>query len=273
MKVSIAIPSLNYARFLPACLDSCASQTHRNIEVLIADGGSNDGSVDIIERYCAHDSRFKLVSRADNGQAHGINLALGHATGDVVCFLNADDLYLSNDVLAKVSACFDEDPDLGLLSMGGMYINSEGKTLRPVCLRYHPFDTQRWMKWRTVVLQPATFWKAQISKEHPFSTRFHFVFDVEFYWYVFQRYRWHQVEVPVAGYRLHDANKSTSVREDRIRELADFERIKFGDRSLRARLLDGVATVVAYTNETAHQAVYYSINSLAFLSCYRLPGI
>jgi glycosyltransferase involved in cell wall biosynthesis len=53
MKVSIAVPSLNYGRFLPACLDRCAAQTHRNIEILIADGGSSDESVEIIERYSA----------------------------------------------------------------------------------------------------------------------------------------------------------------------------------------------------------------------------
>jgi glycosyltransferase involved in cell wall biosynthesis len=243
------------------------------MEVLIADGGSRDGSVEIIERYCAQDCRFKFVSRTDNGQADAVNRALEQATGDVVCFLNADDLYLNNDVLTKVAAIFEEDPDLGLLSMGGEYIDSKGKTLRPVRLRYHPFDSQRWMKWRTVVLQPATFWKAQISKEHPFTVRFHYVFDVEFYWYAYQRYRWRQVQVPVAGYRLHNANKSTSVREDRIRELADFERIKFGDGSVRAWLLDGVASAVSCTSETAHEALYYSINTLAFLSCYRLPSI
>lgn len=273
MRVSIAVPSLNYAQFLPACLDSCAYQSHKNIEVLIADGGSSDGSVDIIERYCAQDSRFKFVSHTDSGQADAINRALGHATGDVVCFLNADDVYLRNDVIAKVATIFEEDSDLGLLSMDGEYIDSKGVALRSVRLRYHPFDSQRWMKWRTVVLQPATFWKAQISKEHPFIVHFNFVFDVEFYWYVYQHYQWRYVQVPVAGYRLHHGNKSTSVREDRIRELAEFERIKFGDRSLRARLLDGIATTVSYTNEAAHRALYYSVNSLAFLSCYRLPGI
>lgn len=273
MKVSIAVPSLNYARFLPACLDSCAAQTHGDIEVLIADGGSSDGSIEIIEHYCAQDTRFRFVSRTDIGQADAVNRALQHATGDIACFLNADDLYIRNDVMAQVVSTFQADADLGLLSMGGEYVDTYGKTLRPVRLRYHPLDSQRWMKWRTAVLQPATFWRASISREHPFCASFHFVFDVEFFWYAYQRYRWHEIPLTAAGYRLHGANKSTSVREDRIRELADMERIKFGESSFRARYLEGVASAVAHAGEVERGGIYKFVNSLSFLSCYRLPSI
>lgn len=273
MKVSIAVPSLNYGRFLPACLDSCASQTHRNIEVLIADGGSSDQSIDIIERYCVKDERFRFVSRTDHGQADAINRALQQATGEIVCYLNADDLYIRNDVIAQVVTIFEADTDLGLLSMGGEYVDAAGKTIRSVRLRYHPLDSSRWMKWRTAVLQPATFWRASISKEHQFSKRFHYVFDVEFFWYAYERYRWREVPMPAAGYRLHGANKSTSIREDRIRELAEMERIKFGEQSFRARYLEGIACVVAHTGQTGRRAIYNFVNSLSFFSCYSLPGI
>lgn len=273
IKVSIAVPSLSYARFLPACLDSCATQTHRNIEVLIADGGSSDHSVEIIERYCAKDERFRFVSRTDHGQADAVNRALQQATGEIVCFLNADDLYIRNDVIAQAVSIFEADADLGLLSMGGEYVDAEGKTIRPVRLRYHPLDSPRWMKWRTAVLQPATFWRVDISKEHRFSERFRYVFDVEFFWYAYERYRWREVPLVAAGYRLHGANKSTSIREDRIRELAEMERIKFGEGSFRARYLEGIACAVAHTGQPGRRIIYNFVNSLSFLSSYCLPGI
>ncbi len=273
MKVSIAVPSLNYARFLPACLDSCTAQTHRNIEVLIADGGSTDGSVEIIERYCAGDARFRFVSRADHGQADAVNRALQHATGTLFCFLNADDLYIRPDAIEQAVRAFEADPGLGLLSMGGEYVDAQGRTIRPVCLRYHPLDSPRWMKWRTAVLQPATFWRAAISREHPFCTRFHYVFDVEFFWYAYQRYRWCETTMAVAGYRLHGANKSTSVRVDRVRELADMERIKFGEHSFRGRYLDRIADIVATTGEAGRRWLYYIVNSMSYLTCYRLPSM
>jgi glycosyltransferase involved in cell wall biosynthesis len=273
MKVSIAIPSLNYARFLPACLDSCAAQTHGDIEVLIADGGSSDGSIEIIERYCTQDSRFRFVSRSDNGQADAINRALQQATGDIVCFLNVDDLYIRNDVMAKVVSIFQADTNLGVLSMGGEYVDTNGNTICPIRLRYHPLDSPLWMQRRTAVVQPATFWKASISKEHPFCASFHFVFDVEFFWYAYQHYRWREEPFFAAGYRLHETNKSTLVREDRIRELATFERIKFGEQSYRARYLECIASAVAHTGLIGHRIIYIFVNSLAFLLCYRLPSI
>jgi len=77
----------------------------------------------------------------------------------------------------------------------------------------------------------------------------------------------------VAGYRLHGANKSAPVHEDRIRELADMERIKFGGGSLRARYLEGVASVVAHSGQVGRRVIYNVVNSLSFLSCYRLPSI
>jgi glycosyltransferase involved in cell wall biosynthesis len=90
MKISIAVPSYNYGQFLLACLDSIKMQQHADYEVLIADGGSDDGSVEIIERYCASDPRFRFVSREDQGQADAIRRAFSHASGDILCFLNAD---------------------------------------------------------------------------------------------------------------------------------------------------------------------------------------
>jgi len=62
MKISIAVPSYNYARFLEACLGSIKQQDYINYEVLIADGGSDDGSLEIIRHYCDEDDRFQLIS-------------------------------------------------------------------------------------------------------------------------------------------------------------------------------------------------------------------
>jgi hypothetical protein len=160
-----------------------------------------------------------------------------------------------------------------VLSLGGEYVDASGKALGRVRLRYHPLDSRQWMKWRTAVLQPATFWRASISREHPFCVSFHFVFDMEFFWYAYQRYRWREVPLTAAGYRLHGTNKSTSMRADRIRELADFERIKFGEQSLRARYLEGIANAVAHTGQICRRTIYIFVNSLSFLLCYRLPSI
>lgn len=279
MKVSVAVPSYNYAQYLLSCLDSIKNQTYSDFEVLIADGGSTDGSVDIIEQYCASDSRFKFVSRKDNGQADAIQLAFANSVGDILCFLNADDCYLNESVFGKVVESFVEHLDVDVTTFGGYYLDAKGVRIKRINYRYHPMDGFHWMPYRTAVIQPATFWRRRVYSEATWPSNYHFVFDVVFFYRAFLNYQWYEFDEPVAGYRLHGENKSMWVKSKRIRELAAFEEIKFGANCFRSRYLSIIAWLVEKIerqgNATPHllKSLYLMINSLAFLSFYRLPGI
>ncbi len=278
-KVSIAVPSYNYARFLPACLTSIKMQSHSNYEVLIADGGSNDGSLDIIHQFCKDDNRFRLISTEDRGQADAISKAFSQASGDILCFLNADDCYLCNDALSQVVDAFDNYHAVKIVSFGGYFIDADDFWLKPVRYRYHPFDGFHLMPYRTAVLQPATFWKKEIYQAIEWPKHFNYVFDVVFFYKVYRNYSWLELTKPVAGYRLHGDNKSMSIRVDRIKELAAFEKIKFGEHSFRARYLNLIAFVVKNLERFGSvglkisKKIYWLVNTMAFLSCYRLPSI
>jgi glycosyltransferase involved in cell wall biosynthesis len=279
MKLSIAVPSYNYAQFLEACLSSIQQQDHSDFEVLIADGGSRDGSLDIIRRYCDADGRFRLVSTDDKGQADAIRKAFAYASGDILCFLNADDCYLGNDVFSHVVEAFSANPETGLVSFGGYYLDAKGNRLKRIHYRYHPLDGFHWMRYRTAVLQPGTFWRAHVYDPASWPANFHFVFDVVFFYAAYQRYAWMEFAKPVAGYRLHGDNKSMSVKSKRISELAEFEDIKFGVGSYRARYLRIIGYFVekaegyGKVGETFSRGLYLLVNGLAFLSFYRMPGI
>ena len=279
MKISIAVPSYNYARFITACLDSIHQQMHQEFEVLIADGGSNDGSLEIINQFCANDSRFRLVSSSDEGQAHAIYKAFTHASGDVLCFLNADDCYLSSDALSHVVEAFDHYQTVDVVSFGGYYLDAYGRWLRPINYRYHPLDGFHLMPYRTAVLQPATFWRAKVYDSCDWPLQLNFVFDVVFFYRAYKKYSWLELPKPIAGYRLHGNNKSMWVKSARIRELADFEVIKFGKNSLRAFYLRCIAWIVSLFERLGKlglycsKVVYLLVNGLAYLTCYRLPSI
>ena len=279
MKISIAVPSYNYARFITACLDSIRQQTHQDLEVLIADGGSNDGSLEIINQFCATDARFLLVSTSDEGQADAIYKAFAHATGDVLCFLNSDDCYLASDALSHVVEAFDNYQTVDVVSFGGYYLDADGRWLRPIQYRYHPLDGFHLMHYRTAVLQPATFWRARVYNPVNWPKHFNFVFDVVFFYSVYKKYSWLELHKPVAGYRLHGENKSMRVKSARISELADFEVIKFGKNSLRAFYLRGIAWIVSLLERLGKlglycsKGLYFLVNGLAYLTCYRLPSI
>ena len=106
MKISIVTVVYNNANVIKSAIDSVLNQTYKNIEYIIIDGKSTDGTVEIIQSY--GDKINKFVSEPDNGIYDAMNKGLKLATGDVVGILNSDDFYISNDVLSKVIEIFKE---------------------------------------------------------------------------------------------------------------------------------------------------------------------
>jgi glycosyltransferase involved in cell wall biosynthesis len=111
-KVSIITPSYNQARYLEECIQSVLEQDYPNIEYIIIDGGSTDGSVEILQKYS--DRLAHWVSEPDNGQSAGINKGLRRATGDIWAWLNSDDYYMPGAV-SKAAAFLEGHPDTGIV--------------------------------------------------------------------------------------------------------------------------------------------------------------
>jgi glycosyltransferase involved in cell wall biosynthesis len=107
--VSILINNYNYERFLSEAISSALDQTYATYEVIIVDDGSTDNSLSVIETY---GDRIKLVAKQNGGQASAFNAGFEASNGDVICFLDADDLFLP-DKLARVVKIFNENPDFG----------------------------------------------------------------------------------------------------------------------------------------------------------------
>jgi glycosyltransferase involved in cell wall biosynthesis len=171
-------PSLNQAAYIERTLRSVLDQGYEPLEYLVSDGGSTDGSVDIIERYA--DRLAWWVSEPDRGQTDALNKALRRATGDVVAYVNSDD-YLLPGALAEAAAVLEAT---GASWMAGAcrFVDGDTGAVDHVWRPQLPLGRRfSWMQQPWSVAQPATFWRRELFERHGlFREDMHYVFDTEF---------------------------------------------------------------------------------------------
>ncbi len=177
MKVSIVTVSFNQGRFLERAIRSVVEQDHDDIEYIVVDPGSTDGSRDIIERYRGRIAR--VVLEPDRGAPDALNKGFAVATGELFAYLNADDAYLPEAVGAAVSA-FERHPDADIIVGHGYIVNGHGRILRR--FRSAPFSPLRFAYGAAVVMQQSTFFRASaFASAGGFNARNRASWDAELY--------------------------------------------------------------------------------------------
>ena len=153
-KISIVTPSYNQAQFLERTILSVLNQNYPNLEYIIIDGGSTDGSVEIIKKYEKYLAYW--ISEKDKGQAHAINKGFEKATGELVGWQNSDDIYLPN-AFYKVVEIFREKPDYDVYFGNIYFIDESDSIIRD--LRFVKFSSFSLIYEGTVLANQATFLK------------------------------------------------------------------------------------------------------------------
>jgi hypothetical protein len=182
-KISIITPSLNQVAYLEQTIESVLSQDYPALEYLIIDGGSTDGSLETIRRYEGHLSYW--VSEPDRGQGDAINKGLRRATGDILAYLNSDDVYLPGSLQA-VADYFASHPHTDLLHGRCRYVDERGTKIGEQFANIQTYDEivdlwNVWWKGRQFV-QPEVFWTRALSERvGPFRGDLQYVMDYE-YW-------------------------------------------------------------------------------------------
>jgi glycosyltransferase involved in cell wall biosynthesis len=207
--VSIVTPSFNQARFLEDTILSVLGQDYPNIEYLIVDGGSTDGSVEIIQRYS--DRLGWWVSEPDQGQTDAINKGFAQAKGNILGWLNSDDIYLPHAVSEAVGY-LQANPDVGMVYGDANLINEAGQLIGKFPARQT--DYKRLRRGYVHIPQQASFFRSDLwHLVGPLDPTFYFAMDYDLWVRLARIAPLRYFPSPWANFRLHGTGKSVTADE------------------------------------------------------------
>ena len=210
-KISIISPSLNQGQFIEETILSVLSQNYPNLEYIIVDGGSNDNTLEILRKYS---NQIKWVSEKDSGQTNAINKGILMSTGDIVAYLNVDDLLLPNS-LENVASTFNNHPDTKWLTGRCLIIDENSNESRKIITLYK--NLLLYIHGISLLLitdyisQPATFWRKEIRHTlGDFDESLDYIMDYEYWLRIYSKYPPIFLKEYLAAFRVHPTSKTTT---------------------------------------------------------------
>lgn len=199
-KISVLMPSYNYERFIVDAVESVIRQeTSVDIELVVQDGSSTDGTVETLQRVF-HDPRLKVVTEADDGQSDALNKALRRSQGDIIGWLNADEFYLPGSLDAIRKAAI-ENPDCDVFIGDCIFVDEAGRfiRLRPA----HKFSFFTLRAYGCFVSSCATFIRRDALSVDPWDTTLRRSMDWDLWLTLGKRRKFHYLAQPLAAFRVH----------------------------------------------------------------------
>ncbi len=210
-RISIITPSYNQGQFIEQTIQSVLSQDYPDLEYIVMDGGSTDETLSILRKY---EGKLLWISEKDRGQSHAINKGLRMASGEVIAFLNSDDLYEPGALLA-VGEFFARHPQAFWVTGKCRIINQQGREIRRWITRYKNF----WLRLGiypvlyvlNYISQPATFWRREVVEEIGYLDEdLHYAMEYDYWLRIGQRFRLWFIPKYLARFRIHPSSKAGS---------------------------------------------------------------
>ncbi|MFO1488664.1 MAG: glycosyltransferase family 2 protein [Verrucomicrobiota bacterium] len=215
-KVSVCIPTYNYARYLPEAIESILNQNFTNFELLIIDDCSKDNTAEVVQRYAAQDSRVLFSVNSPNvGMVNNWNLCLQRARGEYIKYVFGDDVLCSRDALSKMMEPLAQNPSVSLVASARKIIDNESRFSRTrssfrkslimpgdQAIRRCVFEQKNLIGEPTVVM----FRKADAGRG--FNARYRQIVDLEMWYHLLEKGRLVYLTEPLCAFRCHPDQQS-----------------------------------------------------------------
>jgi glycosyltransferase involved in cell wall biosynthesis len=208
-KISVITPSYNQGNYIKSTIESVLGQNYPNLEYIVIDGGSTDNTVQILESY---GDQIDWVSEPDRGQSHALNKGFEKATGEILCFLNSDDIF-EEGALNKVGDFFSNHPKAKWVTGKCRVIDHNGQEIRKWITHYKNFwltlRSKKILQMLDYVSQPSTFWRREVLETVGyFDEQWRYAMDYDYWIRMLKFYDLHYINDYLAGFRFYPDSKA-----------------------------------------------------------------
>ena len=266
-KISVVTPSYNLASLLEETIQSVLDQHYPNLEYILIDGGSKDGSVNILEQYGPQLSYW--VSEPDCGHAYGLNKGFTHSSGEIMCWLNSSDMYYPW-TFETVAQVFMDNPDVEWITGIPSHLR-EGpapKNILPVYWNLYDFlsGNYRWLQ------QESIFWRRSLWDKSGanLNAEIQYACDFELWLRFFQKASLYHVNTILGGFRYHDDQRGGIQRGKYEQEAALLHKKFYASFGFRDHILSSITHLM---NNPIGKMLREMLVKAGLLKWYRHPKI
>jgi FkbM family methyltransferase len=234
-RIAIVTPSLNHGAYLKQAIDSILGQEYPNLAYFVQDGGSQDGSVEILNSY---NSQLAWCSEPDTGQANAINRAFEKIDGDIMAYINSDDMLLPG-TLSYVARFFQRNPKVDVVYGHRICIDRDDSEIGRWILPQHDLEA---LKWADYIPQETMFWRRRVwDAVGPFDESFNYALDWDFILRAqAEGYRFRRLPRFLACFRVHDEQKTLGLKQVGKQECDILRKRSFGTVPTQVEIHNGL---------------------------------